>query len=299
MDYLVQQIVNALAFGAEYALLALGLALVFSIMGLVNFAHGEIIAIAGYAVFFAVGLGLGSPIAAVLVAVAMGPIVAVAFERVAFRPVRNAPPTTGLLTAFGVSIVVQNLLTLFVSPRPRAVSVFGPLNQTVFVGPYAISSLQVIELAVTLVAIGGLVVFLNRSLLGLAIRAAARDFATVRLMGIRANRVIATAFALSGLLAGIVTVFMLARRGSVEPDFGAAPVIKAFVACVLGGFGSLAGAAVGGLMLGILDVAILVALPQKYGGLRDAITFLIVGGVLVWRPQGLLGRTVELGDKEI
>ena len=298
MDYVVQQLVNALAFGAEYALLALGLALVFSIMGLVNFAHGEIIAIAGYSVFFAVGLGLGSPLGAVAVAIVMGVVASVVFERVAFRPVRYAPPTTGLLTAFGVSILVQNMLLLFVSPKPRAVSILGPLNQTIFIGPYAVSSLQLIELAVTLVGIAALVLFLNKSLLGLAIRAASRDFSTVRLMGVKANRVIATGFALSGFLAGLATVFILARRGSVEPDFGSAPVIKAFVACVLGGFGSLSGAAVGGLVLGFLDVAILVALPQEYGGLRDALTFLLVGIVLSVRPQGLLGRSVELGDKE-
>jgi len=299
MDYVIQQIVNALAFGAEYALLALGLALVFSIMGLVNFAHGEIIAVASYSVFFAVALGLQSALGAVTVAILMGILTALVFERVAFRPVRYAPTTTGLLTAFGVSIVVQNLLTLFVSPKPRAVSVLGPLNQTIFIGPYTVSSLQLLELAVTIVGIVALVMFLNRSLLGLAIRAAARDFSTVRLMGVKANRVIATGFALSGFLAGLVAVFILARRGSVEPDFGSAPVIKAFVACVLGGFGSLAGAAVGGLVLGVLDVAILVALPQKFGGLRDALTYFLVGVVLFWRPQGLIGRTVELGDKEV
>jgi branched-chain amino acid transport system permease protein len=299
MDYAIQQIVNALAFGSEYALLALGLALVFSIMGLVNFAHGEIIAVAGYSVFFAVALGLQSVVGAVTVAVLMGIVTALVFERVAFRPVRYAPTTTGLLTAFGVSIVVQNMLTLFVSPKPRAVSVLGPLNQTIVVGPYAVSSLQLLELAVTIIGIVALVLFLNRSLLGLAIRAAARDFSTVRLMGVKANRVIATGFALSGFLAGVVSIFILARRGSVEPDFGSAPVIKAFVACVLGGFGSLAGAAVGGMVLGVLDVAILVALPQKLGGLRDALTYFLVGVVLFVRPQGLLGRRVELGDKEV
>lgn len=299
MDYVVQQFINALAFGAEYALIALGLAIVFSIMGLVNFAHGEIIAAAGYTMYLAIAVGIGSLWMVVPLAVLAGGLAAVVFERVAFRPVRYAPTTTGLLTAFGVSIIIQNLFTLFVSPRPRAVPIFGDFNQTLFLGPFAVSSLQVIELAVTLVAIVGLILFLKRSTLGLAIRAATREFATVRLMGLRANRVIATAFAISGLLAGIAAVFIVARRGSVEPDFGFAPVLKAFVACVIGGFGSLSGAALGGLLLGFLEVAILVLLPQQYGGLRDAITFLIIAMLLVWRPDGLLGRRMELGDKEI
>jgi branched-chain amino acid transport system permease protein len=299
MDYAVQQIVNALAFGAEYALIALGLALVYSIMNLMNFAHGEIIASAGYAMYLAVLIGIGSPWLVVPLAIAVGVLAAVILERVAFRPVRHAPPTTGLLAALGVSIVVQNLFTLLISPRPRAVGVLSELTQTIFIGPYAVSSLQIVELVVVILAIAGLMVFLKRSILGLAIRAATREFATVQLMGIRANRVIATAFALSGLLAGIAAVFIVARRGSIEPDFGFQPVIKAFVACVIGGFGSLEGAVLGGILLGFLDVAILVVLPQDLGGLSDAITYLIIAALLVWRPEGLLARRIELGDKVV
>lgn len=299
MDYAIQQLLNALAFGAEYALIALGLALVYSIMNLMNFAHGEIIASAGYGMYLAVALGIGSPWIVVPLAVVVGALAAVLFERVAFRPVRHAPTTTGLLTALGVSIVVQNLFTLFVSPKPRAVPVLGDLMQTVFLGPYAVSSLQLLELGVVLAAITGLGLFLKRSTLGLAIRAATREFSTVRLMGIRANRVIATAFALSGLLAGIAAVFIVARRGSIDPDFGFQPVIKAFVACVIGGFGSLGGAVLGGMLLGVLDVAIVVLLPQELGGLSDAITYSIIAALLVWRPDGLLARRIELGDKVI
>jgi branched-chain amino acid transport system permease protein len=299
MDYAVQQLLNALSFGAEYALIALGLALVYSIMNLMNFAHGEIIAAAGYAMYLAVALSIGSPLLVALFAISAGPLMALLLERVAFRPVRHAPSTTGLLTALGVSIVVQNLFTLLVSPRPRAVPVFSEFSRTIFIGPYAVSMLQLLELAVVSVAIIGLIVFLRRSTLGLAIRAATREFSTVQLMGIRANRVIATAFALSGFLAGIAAIFIVARRGSVDPDFGFQPVIKAFVACVIGGFGSLSGAVVGGMLLGFLEVAILTFLPQQYGGLNDAIAYGIIAALLIWRPEGLLTRRVELGDKEV
>lgn len=298
MDFVLQQILNALAFGSEYALLALGLAIVFSIMGLVNFAHGEIITIGAYTMYIMIVMGLGSPLLVIPLAVLAAVLGALAFERIAFRPVRYAPTSTGMLTAFGVSILVQNAFLLFISARPRAVSVLGGLNVTVWVGPLRLQLLQILELGVSLAVTLGLILFLTRSTLGLAMRAAARDFAMVRLVGIRANRVIATAFGISGLLAGIAAVFIVARRGSIEPDMGFMPVLKAFVACVIGGFGSLPGAAVGGLLLGFIEVGILVLLPQQWGGLTDAIVFALIALILVTRPQGLMGRNVELGDKE-
>lgn len=298
MEYLVQQLLNALAFGSEYALLALGLAVVYSIMRLLNFAHGEVISTAGYSVLLAMAFGLSSPWIAVLLPIAAAVGISLALERVAFRPVRNAPATTGMLTAFGVSIMMQNLLQLLVSARPQAVPLLNGLSTTWYIGSYTVSSLQVLELLAAVVSISALVIFLNHSNLGIAMRAASRDFATVRLMGIRANRVIATAFAISGMLAGIATVFILARRGGVAPDMGFSLVIKAFVACVIGGFGSLAGAAVGGMLLGFIEVGLLVALPQEFGGLRDALTYVIVIAILVYRPEGLLGSRRELGDKE-
>jgi branched-chain amino acid transport system permease protein len=298
MDFVLQQILNALAFGSEYALLALGLAIVFSIMGLVNFAHGEIITIGAYTMYIMVIMGLGNPVLVIPFAILAAVLGALVFERVAFRPVRNAPTATGMLAAFGVSILVQNAFLLFISARPRAVSVLGGLNRTVEVGPLRLQLLQILELGVALAVALGLVLFLTRSVLGLAMRAAARDFAVVRLMGIRANRVIAAAFGISGLLAGIAAIFIVARRGSIEPDMGFLPVLKAFVACVIGGFGSLPGAVVGGLLLGFIEVGILVLLPQQWGGLTDAIVFALIALILVTRPQGLMGRNVELGDKE-
>lgn len=298
MEYFVQQFLNALAFGSEYALLALGLAVVFSIMRLLNFAHGELISVAGYSVLLAMSLGLSAPWIAVFLPVVAAAVVSLALERVAFRPVRNAPATTGLLTAFGVSIMIQNLLQLFVSARPQAVPLLNGLSTTWYLGNFAVSSLQVLELLAAIVAIGALVIFLNRSNLGIAMRAASRDFTTVRLMGIKANRVIALAFAISGMLAGVATIFILARRGGVSPDMGFALVLKAFVACVIGGFGSLIGAAAGGMLLGLVEVGLLVALPQEYGGLKDALTYSIVIAILVYRPEGLLGSRRELGDKE-
>lgn len=288
MEETAQQVLNALSLGGEYALLALGLAMVFSVMGLVNFAHGEFITITGYAMLG--GYYLGIPILLLLpVGVAAAVAAGIVFERVAFRPVRNASPTTGLLTAFGVSIVIQNFFLIFIATRPRAVPTPSWMRQTISIGSLDVQMLQVLEGTVTLVAILLLAWLLRKTTVGIAMRAAATDFNTVRLMGVRANRVIATAFAISGLLAGVTALFIIARRGAVDPFMGFIPVLKAFVATVLGGFGSLTGAVIGGFALGALEVGFQATLPDAWAGFRDAFVFLLVGAVLVLRPQGIFG----------
>ena len=297
MQYVAEQALNALSIGAEYSLLALGLAIVFSVMGLVNFAHGEFLGVGGYIMYAMALFGVGEIWMILPVCMVTVVITAVLLERVAFRPVRRAPATTGLLTAFGVAIILQNVFLMGVSPRPKAVPAIAVLNTTVDIGSFTFTILQFLEAGVTAIAIVLLVIFMRRTKLGLAMRAAAHDFTTVRLMGVRANRVIATAFAISGFLAGLAAIFFIARRGAIDPFMGLLPVLKAFVACVLGGFGSLPGAVVGGLVLGVLEVTLIIILPDILAGLRDAAVFFIVGAILVWRPQGLLGKKAELGDK--
>lgn len=297
MDYAIQQTLNALSFGAEYALIALGLAIVFSIMGLVNFAHGEVIAFGGYSMVITASLLTSNPWIIMIGVMIACVLMSVILERVAFRTIRGADLTTGLLTAFGVSIVLQNLFLLLGSPRPIAATQFIFLDQTMIFGTIRVSSLQIYETVVTFIAIGILLIFLRKTTLGIAMRAAALDFEMVRLCGIRANRVIAGAFAISGLLAGVACIFIMARRGSVQPHMGFDPVLVAFVACVIGGFGSLSGAVLGGFLLGITEVAVLIFLPQSAGGLAPAVVFTLVAFILIWRPDGILSPAREKGDK--
>ncbi len=298
MDYLLQQSMNALSLGGEYALLALGLAIVFSVMGLVNFAHGDMITFGGYAMFLvATGLGLANPVLLLPVGVLSVVLFAMFLEKVAFKPVRGAPPTTGMLTAFGVSILIQNVALIFVGTRAKSVPTMDFLVQNLTIGSVRIPVVQILETAVTVAAIALLVVFLRRTTIGMAMRAAAKDVSTVRLMGVRADRVIATAFAISGLLAGLATIFVLARRGAVDPFMGFTPVLKAFVAAVIGGFGSLPGAVIGGLVLGVAEVMMQVVLPESMAGFRDAFIFTAVGVLLLVRPQGILGERPDFGEK--
>lgn len=298
MEYFLQQAMNALSLGGEYALLALGLAIVFSIMGLVNFAHGDMMTFGAYCMYIVlITLGISSPSILLPIGVASVVLFALFLERVAFKPVRGAPPTTGMLTAFGVSILIQNVMLVFVGTRTKAVPTFDLLLQTVKIGSVRLPVVQILETVVTAVAILFLVLFMRRTTIGIAMRAAAKDVPTVRLMGIRANRIVATAFAISGLLAGLAMVFIMARRGAVDPFMGFSPVLKAFVAAVAGGFGSLVGAVIGGMVLGIGEVLLQVILPESMAGFRDAFIFTGVGVLLLLRPQGLLGQRQDFGEK--
>jgi branched-chain amino acid transport system permease protein len=293
MELVVQQLINAIALGGVYALLALGLAIVFSIMGLVNFAHGEIMTLGGYAMFF-VTVQFGAPLPVVfLAAIVTAMVTALLMERIAFRPVRGSSVATMLLTSFAVSVILQVTFQNVISPRPRGVQLPSELSQVVEVFGIGIGLIQLLAIVMVLVSLGLLTLFLRRTTLGISMRAAAQDFSVARLMGIRADGVIATAFAISGLLAGVAAFLWVAQRGSVDPAMGLTPVIKAFIASVMGGLGSLPGAVVGGFVLGIIEVTLQAWLPQEALPFKDAITLTLVIAILLWRPQGLLGRATD------
>jgi branched-chain amino acid transport system permease protein len=284
-----QQILNAISLGGIYALLALGLAIVFSILHLINFAHGELITLPAYAMYGMYLLGVPW-VAFAAISILVGVVAALAMERIAFRPVRDASPATLLLTSLGLSIIIQALLQILISPRERAVPQPDWLLDSFEVAGLRVQAVQLLAIAVTIVSLVALTMIIQRTRMGIAMRAAAEDFDATRLMGISANRVVAVAFALSGLLASLAAILLLARRGTVHPSMGLLPVLKAFVATVLGGFGSLAGAAVGGFLLGFLEVALRAWLPQDVAGFTEGMLFAIVGFLLFLRPNGLFGR---------
>jgi branched-chain amino acid transport system permease protein len=288
----IQQLINALSLGSTYALLALGLAMVFSILGLINFAHGELVTIAAYTMYL---LQLeGAPFwARVVAAVAASTVAAVLMERVAFRPLRGASFVTLIFTSFAISIVIQNLFVALISPRQRGVSFPDFLNRSFHAGAYTISALQVLTAGVCAAALLVLTLFLRGTNQGLGMLAASQDFQVTRLMGISADRVIAGAFAVSGALAGVAAIFLTARRGTVDPFMGFDPVLKAFIASVIGGLGSLGGAVAGGFVLAGIEVCLDGTLPTGAQPFRDAFSLLIVVGILYVRPEGILRRRVE------
>jgi branched-chain amino acid transport system permease protein len=226
-------------------------------------------------------------------AIVVPALAAVVMERVAFRPVRGASVTTTLVTSFAVAIVVQNLILIKFGARPHAIPFPDWVTSNVVVGSYDIQVLQFLSAGVTGVALIALVLFLRRTKIGISMRAAADDFEVTRLMGIRTNRVIAGAFALSGIMAGAVGVLWVARRGTVDPLMGTTPVLKAFIAAVIGGLGSLPGAVVGGYLLGIIEVTLEASLPAYPLRFEDAFAFGFVVLILLARPEGILRRRAE------
>ena len=281
-------IINAISLGSTYALLSLGMVIVYGILKLVNFAYGELIMIAGYSLFvFALGPRLPWIVMAVL-AVGVAVLTSYLTERVAFRPVRSNSLTAMLITSFAVSTLLQNAALLIISPRARAVPLPAIFNESAIVLGQSVPIRNILAIVTSLLLLGLLVLLMRRTVLGIALRAASDNFRMTRMLGVPANLVISAAFAISGLLAGVVALFWVGRTASVTPTIGAAPLLVAFVATVIGGMRSLLGAVVGGYIYGILFSLIGVLLPQGMLEFREAFMFVVVILILLFRPEGLI-----------
>lgn len=290
MTELVQHVVDALSVGSTYALLALGLTLVFSVMNLINFAYGILLVWTAYAL---VVMGdLGAPFAlAVPVCVLFATLLSMAMGRFAFRPFIGAPPIALLITSFGVLLVVQYVAILLFTEQPEVVNYPGFFNDVLSVGSIQVPLLNLITISVALAVVACFYLLLNRTTFGAQIRAAAELPDITRLMGVKPDRVLMIVFAISGAIAGIVGLLWFAKVGAVTPRADLDPTLKAFIALVLGGLGSARGALFGGLALGALEVALSVALPDSALGYQPALVFAIVIAILVARPGGIAGTT--------
>jgi len=283
----VQQLVDGLGQGSIYALLALGLALIFGVMHLVNFAHGELITVSAYVAYALSSQGYGWELlvpAILLTSV----VVAIAIELLAFRWVRGASEFTMLLTSFGVHFVVAALFVMYVSPRPRTFAKPSWIFSTIRIGGVSMEVVDIVTIAATLLTLAATAWILRRTLFGISLRAAAEDFGAASMMGVRGDRVIRGAFALSGLLAGVAGVFWLMRTGTAEPTAGLTPLLFGVIAAIVGGLGSLTGAVLGGLALGITSALLRAFLPADVSGLTEGFLFVLVALLFVVRPQGLV-----------
>ena len=287
MTAFIQFLIDVLSLGGAYALMALGLVIVYGILRLVNFAYGELIMVSGYTMFLLGGSALPWIVmaaAGVLMAIVTG----IVTDYVAFRPVRAKSVTAVLITSFAFSTLLQNGVLLFISPRPRNVPLPDIFSETVRFAGVVTPARNLITIATAVILLAVFAWVMKRSVLGIAMRAAATHFTMARMLGVPANLIISTAFAISGLFAGIVSLFWIGRIGSVVPGIGLEPLLVAFIATVIGGMRSLQGAVLGGFLLAFIDTGLNYSLPQELLKFRDAFTFSLVILILLWRPSGLI-----------
>ncbi len=295
MTNLIQVAIDALALGSLYALTALGIGLIFGVMRLINFAHGDFIMIGGYALIVpstaaTATLFVGAWPVPFLVATVFIVVIllALACERLAFRPVRSAAPSVLLITSFALSYFLENAVIMIYGGRAKAVNLWQNLMDPIVIMGVRIPELQIVTIGVTIALLTLLVLFLRFTPIGVAMRAASEDFRMARLLGVRANRVIAVAFAISGVLAAAISFLIVAQNGTLSFHMGSFLVLFAFVATVVGGMGSLLGAALGGFLVGIVSVIFQVILPIGWRPDRDVWVYGMILLVLLLRPTGLV-----------
>jgi len=288
----LQQLINGLSVGSMYALIAVGYTMVYGVLRLINFAHGDIMMVAAYAALFCM-TGLNLPfLAALALAMIFAMCVGIATDKIAYKPLRNAPRISLLITAIGISFFLQNLFNMLFTSTPKFFLAPAYFEESVSFGSVVISFGNLLVPIVTFFILIFLLFVLYKSRYGIAIRALAFDIQTVNLMGIDANRIIAIVFALGSALAAIGGVFYSSIYYSVTPTMGTLIGLKAFAAAVLGGIGSVVGAVLGGLIIGLSEV-IAVAFFPELSGFKDAFAFIFLVFILLFKPTGILGINFE------
>ncbi len=286
INAILEQLLNGLRTGSIYALIALGYTMVYGIAKMINFAHGDIIMVGAYSLYVCVALLHLPPVLAVLVTIAVCAVLGITIEKVAYKPLRKAQPLAVLITAIGMSYLLQNAALLIFKATPIP---FGSIIKvpSLKIGGVNISGLTIVTLIVTAVSMILLTLFINKTKTGRAMRAVSEDKGAAELMGINVNQTISVTFAIGSALAAVAGILFISQYETLLPTLGALPGIKAFVAAVLGGIGSIPGAMLGGLILGIIE-----SLSKAYIStqLSDAIVFGVLVIVLLVRPSGLLGK---------
>ncbi len=292
----LQQLINGLSLGSIYALIALGYTMVYGIVKLINFAHGDVMmmgAYAGYFVLCAMGANVAGMACAFLAAMVFCALLSLVIERFAYRPLRNAPRLNSLITAIAVELILQNVMRVlpFVGPNPRQFPTM-PLRNFAL-GSVSISNLQLIVIISSVILMIVLNIIVNYTKTGKAMRAVSFDMGAASLMGISVNKTIAITFVIGSVLAGAGGVLYATAYPQIDPTMGYMPGLKAFVAAVLGGIGSIPGAMVGGVLLGVAETLTKGFISSQYA---DAISFSILIVILLVKPTGIFGkkRTVKV-----
>lgn len=289
--YYIDLLLSGITVGSLYALIAIGYTMVYGILRLINFAHGDIFMMAG---FFMVYISASMPMAvAIPVVLIMTVALGLLIERAAYKPLRSAPRMSVMISAIGVSYLLQNLATYITGGLARPYPEIPFLKGTFMLGALKIKVITVVTPLLTILLVIALVIFINHTKTGMAMRAVSRDFDTARLMGIKVNNIISVTFIIGSFLAGVGSILYFSNYGQVSPTIGAMPGLKAFVAAVFGGIGSIPGAVLGAYIIGICES--LIKSNNSIAIFSNAFTFALMILVLLFKPNGMFGE--KLAEK--
>ncbi len=288
---ILQYLINGISIGAVYAIIALGYTMVYGIAKMLNFAHGDVIMIGAY-ISFCVTNYLGLPtFVSILAAMAVCTVLGIVIEALAYKPLRGTPSLAVLITAIGVSYFLQNLAQLIWGTAPKNFTSIVTMSPLFLAdGRLVITGEVIVTIVVSVVIMVGLTAFVSRTRMGKAMRAVSEDRDAAQLMGINVNQTISMTFAIGSALAAIAGVLLCSTVPTLQPTTGSMPGIRAFTAAVIGGIGSIPGAMLGGILLGIIETFSKVYLSSQFS---DAIVFAVLIVILLVRPTGLLGRQVQ------
>ena len=284
----LQHLANALALGSLYALIAIGYTMVYGILRLINFAHGDIFMLGAYLAFYGVALFLLPWWATFLIAIVFTAMLGIALERVAYRPLRDSPRISVMISAIGASFLIENLAVVMFGGRPKGVAVPGVMDVKLALGGVSVMSVSVVIPAFTFAILGVLLWVVHRTKTGMAMRAVATDLDAARLQAIDVNRIISFTFGSGSLLAAFGGILWSYKYPQLNPLMGVMPGLKCFIAAVVGGIGNIQGAVLGGFLLGVIELMVIAFLPTLTG-YRDAFAFVLLIVVLLVKPSGLLG----------
>ena len=290
IEYIISQLVNGLRLGSVYAIVAVGYSIVYGILRLINFAHGDIMTIGVYIMLLFM-TNTGMPLwAIVLISVAASVVVGVLIERLAYRPLRSAGEEATLISSLAVSTLLQNLLQMIFSPQKKAFYLPDFFSEQHDFGLFQLSTMNIITFAALIIMVVGMTLVVQKTKIGTAMRACSENLDASRLMGINPNRVIVFAFAVGSGLAVLAGLMLAGEYKTSAPLMGFVPGLMAFCAAVVGGIGSLYGAVVGGLVMGVAEMLFAGLMPTSLTAYRDAFVFVVLILVLLFLPNGIFGR---------
>ncbi len=290
-DMLLQSLANAITLGSLYALVAIGYTMVYGILRLINFAHGEIFMMSMYFAFYFVTAAMLPWYLAFLFAIACTGILGIIIERAAYRPLREAPRISLLISSIGVSYLLQNLAVVLFSGIQKQFPPVAMFQDVITIANVRIQKLSIYVPLITAVLVIVLLYLVNKTKIGMAMRASSKDFETSRLMGINVNRVIAVTFCIGSVLAAVGAIMWGLKYPKIEPYVGTLPGLKCFIAAVIGGIGNIKGAVIGALLLGFIEIFIVLFFPAL-SGYKDAFAFVALIVILLVRPSGLVGEKI-------